>query len=56
MASDTFLYIKTINMDFTMRDKYEAEVASLLEAPDITCFYDFMFHQSYIVYSYGDQL
>ena len=56
MASDSFLYIKTINMDFTMRDKYEAEVASLLEAPDITCFYDFMFHQSYIVYSYGDQL
>jgi len=43
-------------MDFTMRDKDEAEVASLLEAPDITCFYDFMFHQSYIVYSYGDQL
>jgi hypothetical protein len=33
-----------------MRDKDEAEVASLLEAPDITCFYDFMFHQSYIVY------
>jgi hypothetical protein len=31
MASDTFLYIKTINMDFTMRDKDEAEVASLLK-------------------------
>lgn len=30
MTSNTFLYIKPINMDITMRDKDEAEVASLL--------------------------